>query len=167
MLISMACGSCVLSDPPVHGQATQTPPILYANQADPSPYVVIETGAGAEIRVNVPIRSEDDGEPLQAELILNHSIAGGDPYVNRLLGSVPVTAGSLVDDSRSVDIAKDLPPGLTQGCHQLTLLVTHASNLVPREKSDIATVTWWLNVDDDPLTANQLAECPKNTGSTN
>ena len=45
----------------------------------------------------------------------------------------------------------------------------HQSNLKVRDKSDIATVTWWLNVDDDddPANGNQLRNCPKNTGTTN
>lgn len=161
----------MLSDPPTYGQATQTPPVLYGNDARPSTLVVKNVSAGETLDINVEIRSEDDGEDLQARLILNHSIAGDGPYIDYLLDAVPVDPGSLNDDKRrEISTATELPSGLPKGCHQLTLWVTHVSNLEARAKRDIATVTWWLNVDDDsttPETTNQLRNCPQNTGSTN
>jgi hypothetical protein len=124
---------------------------------------VQDVTSGTAFPIKVPLRSEDDGENLQAELYLGYSLAEQVPKQE----AFPITAGTL-DELRDVDIEWNVPSNIS-GCQQLTLLVTHASNVIVRDKSDIATVTWWLNVDDDddPSKGNLLRDCPKNTGTTN
>jgi hypothetical protein len=153
----MACAGCVLADPPEHGRATQTPPILFAAQADPPVFQVLEVEPNDSVLFNVPIRSEDVGEPLLAELVLDYSIV--DPP--RLQKAVPVTAGTFEDTKRTIDVAWDVPSDTAAGCRLLTLWVTHNSNLDVRSLDDVATVTWAVSVGDSSGDPNTLASCPK------
>lgn len=155
----MTCVGCVLADPPEHGQATQTPPILVANQAQPSPYQVLSASEQGVVDLNVPIRSEDDGDDLLALLVLDYSIKT--PLDIQNVGTV--AAGTLEDLDRSVTIPWNVPVG-EDGCHTLTLEVTHQSNQVARDPADIATVTWFVDING---TGASLADCPKILGGTN
>jgi hypothetical protein len=163
----MACAGCVLSDPPEHGRATQTPPILYPGSAIPAVLEVLSVKHGDREEFNIAIRSEDVGEDLLAELWIDYSIVNP-AYPPLLQKAVPVAAGKFEDDTRAIDFDWDVPTSVSQGCHHLTLVVTHNSNLEVRNPSDIATVTWWVNVNDSTAEPfNALRDCPKNTGATN
>jgi hypothetical protein len=163
----MTCAGCVLSDPPEHGRANQTPPILFPSSAIPPVFEVLEVSPGDDEEFNVAIRSEDVGENLQAELWLDYSIVNP-AYPPQLEKAVPVTAGTFDDTQRAIDFQWDVKSSISKGCHQLTLVVTHNSNLDVRNPNDIATVTWWVNVgDSDAEPFNVLKDCPKNSGTTN
>ena len=163
----MACAGCVLSDPPEHGKANQTPPILFPSSAIPAVFQVLNVSPGQEEEFNIALRSEDAGENLQAELWLDYSIVNP-AFPPQLQKAIPVTAGTFEDTQRAIDFQWDVPAVIAKGCHQLTLVVTHNSNLEVRNPNDIATVTWFVNVSDsDAAPFNALRDCPKNSGITN
>jgi hypothetical protein len=157
----MLCVGCVLADPPEHAEAEQTPPILFANQAVPSVYEVLNVSQNDRITVNVPLRSEDVGEGLLAELYVDYSITGSQV----LQKAIVVGPGTFEDRQRAVGTYWDVPS--INGCHQLTLAVTHNSNLETRRLDDIATVTWWVNVSDTEDGSTKMKDCQKNLGATN
>jgi hypothetical protein len=163
----MLCLGCVLADPPEHGKAEQTPPMLYANQAVPPVYEVLNVSPGDRISFNVPLRSEDVGEALQADLYLNYSITNPDRLEATQTKSVFISPGTFEDRQRDVNMQWDVRVGTKPGCHQLTIAVTHIGNAQIGKLDDIATVTWWVNVSDNETSPNQMKDCPTNKGSTN
>jgi hypothetical protein len=161
----MLCMGCVLAEPPEHGKAEQTPPVLFANQAVPTVYEVLSVTPGDRIPLNVPLRSEDVGEGLQADLVLDYSITV-EPF-QALQKTIFISPGTFEDRQRAVDMHWDVLFGTKAGCHQLTLAVTHISNAETRRLDDIATVTWWVNMSDTEDGSNKMKDCPKNLGGTN
>jgi hypothetical protein len=140
----MASG-CVLSDPPEYGTVKQTPPFLQLDKADPSPYHLTTLNVNEVEPISVAVRSEDAGDPLSATLFLNYAPNA----VGAELTSREVAASVLEDDTREISISWTPQ---NEGCHQLTMVVTHKKNLTndnrPIDLSDVAYVTWWYLITD-------------------
>jgi hypothetical protein len=67
-----------------------------------------------------------------------------------------------VANPRDVKYPYTLPPGTPAGCHSLTALVTHdltVGGVHPQDDSDVATLTWWLAVQDPLNTMFDPASC--------
>jgi hypothetical protein len=142
--------SCIVSDPAEYGVAKQSPRFLDARNAKPSVLHHHPLDLGQTFSVNVPVRSEDTGD----ELFLDYGIVGK----RTLLGFRELAPGKF-EESRSIDIPAEI---LLPGCHAVSLVVTHRSNLTennePIRSDDTAILTWWVNVDDDG--SNLMSECP-------
>jgi hypothetical protein len=146
----------------------KTPPILDLSRANPPITEVITKTAlerTKQINFSIPVRSEDLGDPLWAQLYLNYSIDGGTAY-----RGVPVPPSTLEDTSRAIVFFWTIQ-GLEPGCYQLSLVVTHSSNVDFTQDSrpidptrDVAIATWWMNVEQSDGTAASMAACPSNTG---
>lgn len=170
----MASG-CVLSDPPEYGTVKQTPPFLQLDKAIPSTYFLNEVDRGAQQpRITVDVRSEDAGEPLEAVVFWDY-----DPkLVNEDGGSSAKVVGTkdilpaTLEESRTFNV---LWSPLDEGCHQVTMIVTHASNLdenkIPIDREDVATATWWFKVVNSDVTTQpppiDIDDCPKPTAGSN
>lgn len=152
--------SCIVSEPAEYGVAKQTPPFLDAKNAAPSVLHTHKLSLGDTLLVNVPFRSEDAGEELRALLWLDKGVIGK----KTLLNFREIPPGKLEDDKRSIDIPGDIQ---VAGCHSMSLVVTHRSNLdnnEPVDDDDTAILTWWLNVADEGQTL--LGDCPALGGGT-
>lgn len=158
---------CIVADPPEYQEPRRTPPILDLNHAEPSPYWVVivykEENPTYDLVVNVPLRSDDQGERVWFALYVDYKTKNIPLITNLFLEP------STLDDQRSISRQVTFDARVLPGCHQLTLLVAHESswdhnNQLPRldaPEGDVAIATWWLNLDppstSDPYT---LANCP-------
>jgi hypothetical protein len=151
----VAVNSCIVSEPAEYGVRAQTPPFLAADAASLSPYHTHSLNVGDTLNISVPLRSDDAGEGLFALLILDRNVVGK----HTLLSFSEIAPGDLLDTGRSVTVS--MSPQV-EGCHSLTLMVTHRSNLNSSNGSidaaDTATITWWLNIEDKGTTL--LGDCP-------
>jgi len=163
-----AIGSCVVADPPTYTDPTQTAPELRGAQATPKIFqvVTIQLPQVGFPTFTVPMRSEDNGEQLFANFFLDY---GSTRRV--FLHGQPVSPGTLSDPSdRSISFSwQAIDPTRDAGCHTITALVAHQSSFtsdlqIPdtAHASDVALLTWWVNVVPDPTSAAavNIAECP-------
>jgi hypothetical protein len=101
------------------------------------------------------VRSEDDGVPLEARLIVD------DPFPETgkavVVDQTFVEAGTFTDTGRHVTLTFDptvppLTPGVIgPGCHRFTLLVSHKFNFwsdQPATEGDQDFLVWWVVVGD-------------------
>ena len=167
LLASMMSG-CLIEDPPPYRQPQQTTPWLDLRLAVPFIDQVLVRDLGQTVAFSVPFRSEDAGEGLVAYLVLD--LAGDGNDAKRQVAIVEVPPSTLDDPDRDPltfewtiteqDVAKE-------GCHRLTLLVTHQSNisrnLVVDNPNDLSTAVWWANIGTDPLDSGMLQNCPDAT----
>jgi hypothetical protein len=154
--MSVATLGCLYPDPPEYHQAERTPPVLSA----PLPPVtsILAVNTGDLVHINVGLRSEDAGERLMGLLYLNYQVPGRDQSE---VGSTFVSAGTF-EELRTVAIDWVVPQRTSAGsCEQLTLLITHVSNLnndkEPDDYEDVAVITWWVSINDSQL---PISDCP-------
>jgi hypothetical protein len=164
--LASACNACLVADPPQYDEPQRTPPFLDLVAAIPSPnrLIVRERRVNSLIRFDVPVRSEDNGELLFYALHRNYSFETNSNDLER--GRIP--AGAFDDLGRSINFEWTIEQNIEPGCHQLTLLVAHASNWQVEESrpdpingiGDTAMATWWLNLDPQPDAPDSLLDCP-------
>jgi hypothetical protein len=118
---------------------------------------------------NVPVTSEDAGELVFGLAYLDYTKVNTPSSRSSFQNLAKLPAGTLDDGPRpfTLNVLADPNNGWTPGCHRLTLILTHESNVeIGRSQiidtPDQAWAVWWLNVDaDDP---NVLENCPKPAG---
>ena len=154
-LLAMFPG-CLIDDPPAYTQPKRTPPRLAYHKAAPLLDQLITMKKTDSLEFTIPVASEDAGEELRAQLILDGDLIN---YV-----SVPP---STLDDTSRVIRAPAGPSDFRHadpGCHRFTLRVAHASTLPSRsppiDTSDVAEAYWWANFDLDEAEGNMLKNCP-------
>ena len=156
-LLAMFPG-CLIDDPPAYTQPKRTPPRLAYHKADPLLDQLITIKSTDPLEFTIPVASEDAGEELTAQLILDGDLIN---YV-----SVPP---STLDDTSRVIRAPAPPPYIVKagpGCHRFTLRVAHSSTLPngfapPIDTSDVAEAYWWANIDLDLAETKMLMNCPE------
>lgn len=161
--ISMLSG-CLVDDPPPFVAPQKTAPRLDYSRATPGLDQVIVRNSGELIEFRIPVTSEDAGDPLQAQLLLDY---GGDGAQADFLRPATMPASTLSDTNpRVFNMPWTVRPSVAPGCHRFTLRVTHASN-VPTEhpelaidKSDLAEAFWFGNINVGPEDAGTLVNCP-------
>jgi hypothetical protein len=164
--LASACNACLVADPPQYDEPQRTPPFLDLVAAIPSPNRVIvrHRNINPLINFDVPVRSEDNGDPLVYALHRNYTFE----TASIALAWNEFPPGAFDEAGRSIQFPWTIKEEVGDGCHQLTLLVAHRSNWnlnqyrpdAIRGIGDTAMATWWLNVDpraDDP---NSLFDCP-------
>lgn len=162
-------GAC-LDTPPTYEAETQIPPFVIAAEVVPPLESVYTLAVNDRMRINVPFLSEDLGDALVGYILVDartnqvapQPTAG--PFV--LAPSTFSDAQRAVDEEFSLDLAAS-----ALGCHTVTLVLTHESNLSlgqPVDEARTARVVWWVNV-VDPATGLEtdalLADCPTTGGS--
>jgi hypothetical protein len=159
--LSMLSG-CLVEDPPLYTEPTQTPPRINFRLAEPAPGRIILVEKGDPITFRIPVTSEDVGEPLTAVMFLDESTT---PIPN----FVEIPGSTLDDLDRRIEIVY---PGLAEvdfGCHRIKISVSHTDNLKllgePINQADVADAYWLMNVID--LAAGDdssiLRNCPTGT----
>ena len=170
LLMTPMAPGCLVSDPPLQEAPERTAPMLDLVRAQPLVTEVIvrdisdNLATNDRIEFSVPLRSEDAGEVVWYNLYSDYTFKGA-----KSLGVQNTMAPSTFDDtSRSITFGWTPDDSLSDGCHQLTLLASHASTWDTGafrpdpvlSQGDVALATWWLNLNppsDNPFT---LPNCP-------
>ncbi len=168
-VMAVLSSGCVIAGPPDYQDPQKTPPVLDLTGASPSIWSVIVANSGAisgqpatQLQISVPVRSEDGTDSLIGLL-----------YVDYNTDKQVLQPGYWPGGSSTFDIIRNvsLPwsaANQPKGCHTLTLLVTHASNVgpgavvsIPKDQpDDLALATWWVDI-DDTNSDTTLPSCPK------
>lgn len=175
LVLSLATGGCIVAEPPPYDPPPRTPPILDLANAIPwvgSTIPVDRYGEQfpeeqTEIEFNIPFRSEDRGEGLLYGLLVDYllvpSAQSQTSHDHRSL-----QPSTFDDESRRIVFSWKVDANnLTDGCHQLTLVVAHESSWDDEEdrpdpllgRGDIAMATWWINVNPAPGERYTLRNC--------
>ncbi|HEY8943580.1 MAG TPA: hypothetical protein VIM73_04930, partial [Polyangiaceae bacterium] len=117
------------------------------------------------IEFDVPIRSEDQGENLWYSFHLNFEVSS---VRNSLLLKDEIPPSTFEDTSRAIRRTWRVREPMTDGCHRVTLFVAHYRNWLRSEDrpdpegdpKDVATATWWINVNPAPGERFTLRNCP-------
>lgn len=163
---------CIVADPPQYEEPKRTPPILSLSRAEPSPFwlVIVDRANSSvpgsdQLLVNVPVRSDDQGERIWYSLYVDYKAATR----HLLIGNQFEPPSTIDDENRFLEAKLTIDGQVLAGCHQLTLVAAHESSwdlttqqpFLDAPKEDIAIATWWMNVDpemnSDPYT---LRSCP-------
>ena len=175
VVAAMATAGCIYQEPPDWEAPKKTRPQL--SDPVPSPLQItpvtnplVDPSKGiSSLAIHVIEHSEDNGDGIRAITFINYTGNTKDP------GSDGVFQNILEVDPSTYDVEKDLnldwrvPTG-TAECIPLTLIVTHASNVdrsetlnhFPIDNSDVASITWWLSVNNPGQTE---ITCPVTTSS--
>jgi hypothetical protein len=128
---------------------------------DPSPYEVVHFASTTPAKIfTVPVRSEDAGDPLVGTLVVDWTIPGRQLQI----GDKEIPASTFDKTDRKYQDEFKPDSRVEGGCgHTLTALITHKENFVDGpdipsdEPWDVASVTWQLNVSEDP---SVIEQCP-------
>jgi hypothetical protein len=148
-----------LDDAPEYPPRSQVPPFIVSAQVTPPLSEVYE--AGVPMRINVPFRSEDVNEDLNARFYAD-LLRGDTDFLFE--GDVnPIEPSTYDDTGRSVSWEWRNERPLRPGCHSLTLVLTYENNLdnrqLPLDESRTARVVWWMNL-NDPQGTTLIRSCP-------
>lgn len=171
VLLTLFAAGC-WRDPPTYEDAQQIPPFIVVEKTQPPPWVFkrIQSGDTPTQFFTVVFFSEDLGDPVRAIV-----------YVDTLPGDSTSTAASKARDQGAPGIILEIPPGsfdqersvtfpvtdLTPGCHAVSVLLTHASNLITGDVDGAATIVdkdlvarmvWWLEVESE--FGVEVSDCP-------
>jgi len=158
-LTMLVSSGCIVAEPPTLDGPQKTPPFLILSQAVPPTTALNKVRSEEEIALSVPVRAEDSGDQLVGTLFVDFGSSRERQDRTALL------APSTFDEEREMSITWLVPTGLT--CRQVTLVVTHFSNLDggrPIDTSDVALATWWFEVEvpGRPFTS---IDCPTPLGT--
>lgn len=140
--------ACLVEDPPVYTEPTQTTPRLVTRLAKPALDRILVVDKGDPITFTMPVVSEDVGETVQALLFVDSF-----PF-NSDTDTVPPS--TLDDTSRSLELTyQPLLPPIDFGCHRMMMRVSHQSNFdfqnsngTVIDDTDVSEAFWWVNVID-------------------
>lgn len=166
----LALSGCLVSGPPNYHDPKETPPFL--SNETPVLEQVLSAYAGSsstppnQYNLTANVRSQDvAGDGLIAFLYLDYGTTN--QVRQPALWTWTGPAKTIDDTSRSVTLPWSAANQPT-GCHTLTMLVTHASNVtspkgVPTISNldDVALATWWVNIYNDTTKkdATPLSAC--------
>lgn len=176
LLMSLSCVGCLVADPPLADAPGKSPPFLLLNQANPPITQIVQLDdrfkEKSYVDFSVPVRSEDRDDKLQVNVHIDYRF---DTSRHTLVIAGSLEAGSLDDPPR--DIRFELSSNQNDfgtdrrgpGCHQVTLIVCHSSNVTDnlsgecdpqKALQDTAMATWWINYDPPDGNPSNLANCP-------
>lgn len=171
LLLPCTLLGCIVADPPPYEPTQRSPPVLDLVRALPfiGETLVVDriTDPNPDeptfIAFSIPVRSEDDGRPLQYALHLDYTYVS---YQSSQTGKRERIPPSTFDDtSREIQFRWDVLGNVSDGCHQLTLVVAHDDNWnLPEDRPwpgvESAMATWWINVNPAPGERYTLKNCP-------
>jgi hypothetical protein len=152
---------CLIPDPPVWDAPTRTRPQL----TNPVPPITkfIPLSVNNTLSVVVDEVSEDIGEPILAIWYLDY-----DPPAMTYLNFKVIAPGHL-DDTKQITADWSVIYADAE-CRPFTLVVTHLDNVnndsnhSAKNSADVATVTWWLSLNNASGNA-LLNACPTGRGT--
>ena len=168
---AFVAAGCIVAEPVPYEPPPQSPPVLDLWQALPWVGSVIPVDRVGDpnpdepqaIDFNIPVRSEDRDEGLRYALHIDFQL----PATTR----PPIDNGfppSTFDDESRIIKFRWSVDGVSDGCHQLTLVVAHERHWDDdndRWRSvegggDFAMATWGINVNPPPGERYTLRDCP-------
>lgn len=173
--VSAALGGCIVADPPLYESPPLSAPILDLVQGQPPIGKVIpvdrDDDPAADERTSIVfsiplILSEDDGDRIRYALHVDYLFV---PYWrSRTTIHSELPPRSIEDRERVITFTWPVPAGVSDGCHQLTLLVGHERFWLAQESrpdtvrglGDTVAATWWINVNPRPGERYTLRDCP-------
>jgi len=163
--VALGVSGCLLSPPAEYEGDERTPPVLDLAGAVPPLSVIYETSPGVTIRFQVRVRSNDMSLAKGSSQLTWKAFTHYQEQGKQDLFKVGYFDASTFDD-RSREIKFDWPVDEPDGCVPVTVEVTHLDNLenvdgesVIMDWTDVATATWWINVEGDDV-PNLLSDCP-------
>jgi hypothetical protein len=177
VVLAMATAGCIYQDPPDWAAPKKTRPQL--SDPVPSPLQIIPVSntsvdpskGTASLAIHVIEHSEDNGDGIRAITFINYTgntkVPNSDVVFQNILEVDPSTYAV----EKDLNLDWRVPTGSAE-CIPLTLIVTHASNVdrsealthFPIDNNDVASITWWLSVNNPgqteitcPVTASSAA----------
>ncbi len=182
MLATGATSCLVTSEPDFSPRERTRPEIITTGLKSPSPnpaelvrFWKESTSEFDPKQFTVWVISEDVGEDLRSVLLIDYGYEGGvsnGPYRAYEPGpSIPAASAS--DGPRRVEIGWE-PGSHDDGCHTITLLVTHrftnthGTYWCPADPGDAATLTWVASVCKDSSVGEDCPQdgCPYDESNT-
>lgn len=167
LLFAPAC----LDASPEYSVPGRIPPVLDTDRVVPPSNQINLIDRSNDVEFNVPFRSEDNGEPLVAHLLLDLAIHGPNATSVAFADVDPSPLPFSEQEGRAVTITW---PGIKPtGCHTITLILNHADNrarnsiFLPLDASLAAFETWYFGVTDGQSQDSadiSLTDCPPNPG---
>lgn len=168
--LAMLAHGCLITSTSDFAAQPKSPPFLNGFSALPAidQFVVVPTTQTEPVSFVAQVRAEDEGEPLEAKLVVDAATAR--PGLVDFLTLAPGT----FNEARSISLSW-LPTAsiggqsLAPGCHTMTMIVTHhyqVDSILPADANDADQLTWWLLLGDpadlDYLSTVTFAEagCP-------
>lgn len=161
--------ACLVSPPPEFEDPRPTRPNVNQPLVVPKQSEVLILSEGDRPSFTVPFSSEDAGDDIRWFLWLNYGLDGMRLLEKNRLppggGLLPVHGAPQGPPDRELTFSWLVGSDIPSNCQQLTLIVTHDSNVdwnedLPIDKSLVAELTWWMNI-DAPLDGQQtLSNCP-------
>jgi hypothetical protein len=154
--------SCLVTSSPDFGSPERTPPFLVPDSADPDPRrVLVVTSDTSRVDFSAVVRSEDDGDAVEARLYIDYGFVNGagQPFRTSVTDNATTLPPSTFDDDTrraQVEWYPDSVP-ISPGCHRFTLIVSHGFDSrsgCPLELADSSQITWTV------LYCAPGAECP-------
>jgi hypothetical protein len=166
-LAPLPATGCIVADAPEYGSPQRSSIFIY-QPVPPNPGSLQLLTRDQEPKpYGATVRSEDAAEQIVALYFVDYKHTS-----ERLLASYfmpPYTFEQERTISRSLTPSRDFV-GLANGCHTITLVVTHYSSWdqdsqkVVGPPEDTAGVTWFVSVDDDGSAL--LSKCPSASNET-
>lgn len=160
--VTVSCLLGCLDDPPTYEAPVRVPPVVVGSQVQPPLAVIYRLQPGEDtLDVSVPFQSEDFGSPILGKFLLDVQPGVRPP---RSVLDVVVAASDFSDRDRRVE-ARVSGLSALEGCHSLTLVLTHQSNTISftdeLEDESLATrVVWWLAAPRADGREVLLGDCP-------
>ncbi len=162
LIASLLVVGC-LADPPEYVAPDRVPPVVAEAGVEPALGSIIRLEPGVDrLEVTVPFRSEDLGSPVVAAFYLD--VPPGSKE-RTALAAASVGASTFDDDTRSISAELTGFSQQEEGCHSLTLVLTHQVNIQGLLEVDLlreaeaTRVVWWLllpSADEDDVL---LSDC--------
>jgi hypothetical protein len=170
VVMGTALEGCV--DPaPTYAAPERLPPVINAALVHPSP-TTLAAITGDKVEFTVPFRSEDAGEDLDVAFVQD--------LIPEQKSGLPLAVFPVPADPRPFGDQADRAPisftwsSLPEGCHSVTLILTHVSNFAgffgtnaglfaTKDANDVAQVTWFFDIQNpaDPSSQSHLVrDCP-------
>ena len=173
VVLTMATAGCIYQEPPDWQAPERTRPQL--SDPVPSPMQIfpvsnpsVDRSKGtSSLAIRVLERSEDNGDGIRAITFINYNGNTKDPSSNVEFQNIREFDPATYEVEKRLTLEWRVPIGPAE-CIPLTLIVTHASNVdeslnhFPIDNSDVASITWWLSVNNPGVTD---INCPVTTNS--
>lgn len=162
-LVLFTVPGCFLVDPPEYVAPEKERPNLHVFDAEPvvTQVQVVELGV-TNLPIRVPLTFRPSTQAVEWQLWRNLDLEG--MYL--------VSLGALRNDATEIafDLRITRDNGFSEGCQQLTLLVssdpddfgfeTPRGPLLIEDRDNVAQMSWWLNVSPPPGEELTLFGCP-------
>jgi hypothetical protein len=156
-LASLSGTGCLIAEAPDYGAPRKTTPVIDQGSVVPQPTNIVIAQRGVPLTFDMTIFSEDAGDILVASYFLNYKTKREAKLGIDLIP--PRAADEPKDHSYTIIPGNDYP----KGCNTVTLFLTHYASYdangttqlpIPKKSDgDVATLTWWLDVQGSDTSA--------------